>query len=288
MKQFFLKTLMVASAGILVACGNTEKPEDTHEDTAEDTSWSDIEEAGKIVVGTEGTYAPITYTDENNNLTGYDVELFREIAEYLNIEVEFKTSSFDTILPALRNGQIDVAANDMSITDEREDIFDFTIPYKYSYGSAIIRKEDKDKYHSAHDLEGKNVALGSLTSNYAKFAESVGANGSAYDAGNEAAVRDVLNGNQDAVLNDYLVLTQLLKEFGSEGSQLMIADQVKYHANSSAFPVLKGNKALVDKLNEAIKALTDDGTIARLGEEFLGADVSQPIDETEVVNLDGE
>ncbi|GAK02997.1 amino acid ABC transporter substrate-binding protein [Geomicrobium sp. JCM 19037] len=89
---------------------------------------------------------------------------------------------FDGILPALRNGQIDVAAHDFAITEERLETFDFVEPHKYSYGSAIVRAEDVDHFTSAHDLEGVEVALGSLTSNYAIFADNIGADGTAYDA----------------------------------------------------------------------------------------------------------
>lgn len=120
--------------------------------------------------------------DENNELTGFEVELVREVANRLNLDIEFSTMDFDGILPALRNGQIDVAAHDFAITEERLETFDFVEPHKYSYGSAIVRAEDVDHFTSAHDLEGVEVALGSLTSNYAIFADNIGADGTAYDA----------------------------------------------------------------------------------------------------------
>ncbi|WP_218162509.1 transporter substrate-binding domain-containing protein [Alkalibacterium sp. 20] len=296
MKKKLLLTSLVSMGGLLFACGNDaesdvemndDAAEETTEETVEEeTSWATIEEEGVLTVGTSGTYAPITFFDENNELTGFEVELVREIGEKLDLEVEFETMDFDGILPALRNGQIDVAAHDFAITEERLEIFDFVDPHKFSYGSIIVREEDQDKFESARDLEGVDVAVGSLTSNYAIFADNIGANGTAYDGGVEAMLRDVINGNQDAYLNDYLVLINTLNEFDDD--RLAIAEDVKFHATESAMTVLKGNESLRDRLSEALQELNDEGVVSELSVEFLGADVTEPVDESEIVNLEGE
>ncbi|WP_096187096.1 transporter substrate-binding domain-containing protein [Evansella halocellulosilytica] len=291
--------LSISTLMLLGACGTADDDADQQDDTqgdapdteetdideGEDTSWQDVEESGTLVVGTSGTYAPVTYHDENNELTGFDVEMMREIADRLELDVEFSMMDFDGILPALRNGQIDIAAHDFAVTEEREEIFTFTNPYKFSYGSVIVRAEDLDDYETAHDLEGVPVALGSLTSNYAVFADNIGADGTAYDGGVDAILRDVLNGNQDAYLNDTLVLQRTLDEFDDE--RLAVADQVKYHATESAYPMLQGNYSLKEAIDEVIEEMREDGTIAELSEEFFGADASQPVDEDEVVSLEG-
>ncbi|MBM7094768.1 transporter substrate-binding domain-containing protein [Bacillus sp. H-16] len=275
----------------LAACStvdeDTNEGADTSDDDAEaaDSVWEEIQETGTLVVGTSGTYAPVTY-HEDNELTGFDVELVREIADRLGVEAEFTTMDFDGIQPALRNGQIHLAANDFAITEDREEAFELTEPYKFSYGSVIVRAEDADRFETARDLEGVPVALGSLTSNYAQFAENIGADGSAYDGGTEAILRDVINGNRDAYLNDVLVLQRTVEEFGDD--RLVVADQVKYHATESVMMMEKGNTDLKEAIDEAIAELHEDGTIAALSEEFLGADVSEPADTDEIVGLDGE
>lgn len=293
MKRILFLTGLISMGGFLAACGNDtatdveETDNDAAEETTEEeTSWATIEEEGVLTVGTSGTYAPITFFDENNELTGFEVELVREIGERLDLEVEFETMDFDGILPALRNGQIDVAAHDFAVTEERLEIFDFVDPHKFSYGSIIVREEDQDRFESANDLEGVDVAVGSLTSNYAIFAENIGANGTAYDGGVEAILRDVMNGNQDAYLNDYLVLSRTLEEFDDD--RLAIAEDVKYHSTESAMAVLKGNESLRDQLSETLQELMDEGVVSELSLEFLGEDVTEPVDESEIVNMDGE
>lgn len=289
MKKWYSFLLTGTAALTLAACETTDSPVEENEEsesTEEESSWSRIEEEGVLTVGTSGTYAPITFFDDNNELTGFEVELVHEIGERLGLEVEFETMDFDGILPALRNEQIDVAAHDFAITEERLETFDFVEPHKYSYGSMIVRTEDVDQFESAHDLEGVDVAVGSLTSNYALFADNIGANGTAYDGGTEAILRDILNGNQDGYLNDYLVLQRTLDEFGDDG--LALAEDVKFHATESALAVLKGNDELDERLSETVQELLEDGTIAELSVEFLGEDVTEPVDEDEVVSLDGE
>ncbi|GAK00549.1 transporter substrate-binding domain-containing protein [Geomicrobium sp. JCM 19055] len=285
MKSFNKVFLVGLSTVLLTACGSGSEEESNNGDGNEDTSWTDVESSGSLVVGTSGTYAPITYIDENNELTGFEVELVKEVADRLGLDIEFSTMDFDGILPALRNGQIDVAAHDFAITEERLDTFDFAEPHKYSYGSAVVREEDKDQFTSAHDLEGVDVALGSLTSNYAIFADNIGANGTAYDGGTEAILRDVINGNQSAYLNDYLVLQRTLEEFGDD--RIVLAEDVKYHATESALAVLKGNEALEEQISNTILELIEEGVVSELSVEYLGEDVSQPADDSDIVSLEG-
>ena len=125
-KKLGLTSLLTVGL-LLTACttSDNKETEKVSEDTKEDTSWSSVEEEGVLTVGTSGTYAPITFLNEENELTGFEVELVRELGEELGVEVEFETMQFDGLLPALRNGQIDVAANDFAITEERKEIFDF-------------------------------------------------------------------------------------------------------------------------------------------------------------------
>ena len=289
MKKKHLFFVFLITILTLAACGtaNNSQPETNENQGTEtqDTSWTDVEASGKLIVGTSGTYSPITYVDENNELTGFDVELVRALGEKLGVEVEFKRMEFDGILPSLRNGQINVAANDFAITEERLETFDFVTPHKFSYGSAIVRTEDAGKFENALDLKDVKIGLGSMTSNYAQFANNIGADAVAYDGGAQAILQDVANGNRDAYLNDRLVLLRTLEDYGDD--RLALAENVKFHATESAIIMLKGKTALKERLDAAMQELLEDGTVARLSEEYLGEDVSQPIDQSEIVSLEG-
>ncbi|MGO1059681.1 transporter substrate-binding domain-containing protein [Planococcus sp. FY231025] len=276
-KHSTLLVLLIAAIGLLLAaCGSKESSSSAvaSEDKAPN-SWERIEEAGKIVVGTEGLYYPITYHDETTKeLTGYDVEVARALGEKLGVEVEFKEMEFDGLLPALRNGQIDIAANDFAVTDERKEKFDFTVPIKHSYGSAIVRESDNSGIESVEDLKGKKVG-GSATSNYAKYAREQGAEVIVY-TGSDTVLPEIVNGRVDATLNDYLVLKRSLEQYDKPG--LKLAEGVKFSFSSSAIVLPKDSPELKGKIDAALEELLADGTLKDLSIKFLGDDVTQPLE----------
>lgn len=277
-KQLLWLVAITVIGLFLTACSSNESSNEVNASTEnkEQNTWDRIEEAGKIVVGTEGLYYPITYHDEETKeLTGYDVELARALGERLGLEVEFKEMEFDGLLPALRNGQIDIAANDFSITDERKEIFDFTIPVKHSYGSAIVRESDNSGIESVEDLKGKKVG-GSATSNYSKFAQEQGAEVIVY-TGSDTVLPEIVSGRVDATLNDYLVLLRSLEQFDKPG--LKLAEDVRFSFSSSAIVMPKDSPELKEKLDGAIEELLADGTLKEISTKFLGADVTQPLEE---------
>lgn len=276
-KRLLLLLAVLAAAILLAACGSKETSNEAaaSSENKEQNAWERIEEAGKIVVGTEGLYYPITYHDETTKeLTGYDVEVARALGEKLGLEVEFKEMEFDGLLPALRNGQIDIAANDFSITDERKEKFDFTIPVKHSYGSAIVRESDNSGIESVEDLKGKKVG-GSATSNYSKFAQEQGAEVIVY-TGSDTVLPEIVNGRVDATLNDYLVLMRSLEQYDKPG--LKLAEGVKFSFSSSAIVMPKDSPELKEKLDAALEELLADGTLKEISTKFLGADVTQPLE----------
>ena len=276
-KRLLLLLAVLAAAILLAACGSKETSNEAaaSSENKEQNAWERIEEAGKIVVGTEGLYYPITYHDETTKeLTGYDVEVARALGEKLGLEVEFKEMEFDGLLPALRNGQIDIAANDFAITDERKEKFDFTIPVKHSYGSAIVRESDNSGIESVEDLKGKKVG-GSATSNYSKFAQEQGAEVIVY-TGSDTVLPEIVNGRVDATLNDYLVLMRSLEQYDKPG--LKLAEGVKFSFSSSAIVMPKDSPELKEKLDAALEELLADGTLKEISIKFLGADVTQPLE----------
>jgi L-cystine transport system substrate-binding protein len=265
-----LSLIIVLALSLLIsACGKAEESNGSSSSKAEN-SWERIKKDGKLVVGTEGQYYPVTYFDKDTKeLTGFDVELMKEVAKKLNLEIEFKTMEFDGILPSLRSGKIDLAANDFTVNEERKKKFDFTIPYKYSYGSALVRESD-NSINKPEDLKGKKVG-GALTSNYSKYAEGQGAKVVAY-TGSDTVLPDIVNGRVDAVLNDYLVLIQTLNQYKKPG--LKLAEELKFEPNVGAFVIQKDSPELKKQLDKALQELIDDGTVGKLSTKFLGADAS--------------
>lgn len=269
-------TLLTAalSLSLLAGCGASESGSSTEEKTA----WDEIKEEGTLTVATSGTLFPTSFREEGTDeLTGFEVEVVREIANRLELEVEFTELGFDEMLTSVQTGQVDMAANDIESTEDRKEKFAFSTPFKYSYGTAIVRKDDLSGIKTMEDLKGKKAA-GASTSVYMETARSYGAEEVVYDnATNEVYLRDVAIGRTDVILNDYYLQTLALAAFPE--LNITIHPDLKYSPSEVSVVMNKDNKELVENVNRVIGEMLEDGTIAEIsGEFFNGADVTQKVE----------
>lgn len=252
----------------LAACG------DDSTNQANMTHWEEIQEEGTLTVGTAGTLYPASFREEESDtLTGFDVELMKEIAKRLELEVEFKEMAFDNMLTSVQNGQIDVAANDISVTEDRKEKFAFSKPYKYTYGTAIVRKSDLSGIESLEDLKGKKAA-GEATTVFMDVARQYGAEEVIYDnATNDQYLRDVSTGRTDVILNDYYLQTLALAFFPE--FDITIHPDIAYNPQEVAFLMDNENDELQENIDRVLEEMLEDGTVKELSEQFYnGADVS--------------
>nr|WP_251131060.1 transporter substrate-binding domain-containing protein [Exiguobacterium sp. s189] len=252
----------------LAACG------DDSTNQADTTRWEEIQEEGTLTVGTAGTLYPASFREEESDtLTGFDVELMKEIAKRLELEVEFKEMAFDNMLTSVQNGQIDVAANDISVTEDRKEKFAFSKPYKYTYGTAIVRKSDLSGIESLEDLKGKKAA-GEATTVFMDVARQYGAEEVIYDnATNDQYLRDVSTGRTDVILNDYYLQTLALAFFPE--FDITIHPDIAYNPQEVAFLMDNENDELQENIDRVLEEMLEDGTAKELSEQFYnGADVS--------------
>lgn len=157
-----LTALTLTAALALTACGSSAAAtapaaESAAGSTAEAASGdllSEIQAKGTITVAMEGTWAPWTYHDENDNLVGYDVEVATEIAKKLGVEPQFVEGEWDGLLAGLDAGRYDIMVNGVDITPERAEKYDFSTPYAFNR-TAVITKADDDSINTLEDLKGK-------------------------------------------------------------------------------------------------------------------------------------
>ena len=141
------------------ACGGSSGDSTTpggSEKQAGGRTLAQVEKAGVITVGTEGTYRPFTYHENGSGeLTGYDVEVMKAVGEELGVDVKFEETQWDAIFAGLDAGRFDAIANQVSITPERQADYDFSTPYTVSPGVIVVNKGD-DSISSFADLEGQD------------------------------------------------------------------------------------------------------------------------------------
>ncbi|GAA1137933.1 amino acid ABC transporter substrate-binding protein [Nesterenkonia lutea] len=273
-----ISTLAVSAAAALAltSCGGGEDPQSESADgaadgeTASGLTLEEVQEQGVLTVGTEGTYRPFSYhEDGSGELTGYDVEIVTAVGEELGVEVEFEETQWDAMFAGLESARFDVIANQVSITEEREESYQFSAPYTVSNG-VIVTLEDNDEITSFEDLDGATTAQ-SLTSNWYELATESGAEVEAVE-GWAQSVTLLEQGRVDATVNDKL--TYLDYQATENNENIKIAAETE-EQSLSALTFRQGSDSLVEAVDEAMATLAEDGTLAEISEKYFGEDVSE-------------
>lgn len=272
MKKFGLAFLLLAAMLVLVACGGSTEEDPTTDDAAENGSaeqdlLAKVQEEGTLVIGTEGTYPPFTFHDESGELTGFDVEIAREVADRLGVEAEFLETQWDAMFAGLDASRFDMVANQVGINPEREESYEFSDPYITSTAVLVVAEDDTE-IQSFEDLEGK-LSAQSLTSNYAETATSFGAELEGVEGFNQAI--ELLNsGRVDATVNDNLTVLDFLNQ--RPDAQVKVVDESEDAAQSGLL-FRQDSGAIVDEVNQALADMIEDGTYDEISEKWFGENV---------------
>ena len=129
----------------------------SHAEIAKADVLADIKSRGKLLAGVKYDTPPFGFVDDKNQLAGFDVDIVREIAKALEVEVEFVKVTSPTRIPLLVSGNIDLSAASMTHTREREGAIDFSITY-YTGAQALLVAE-ASPIKGLGDLAGKTVAV---------------------------------------------------------------------------------------------------------------------------------
>lgn len=230
-----------------------------------------IQERGTMIVGLEGDWAPWSYVDENDELTGYYVEVAKAIADKLGVEIQIVPGEWDGLFAGMDAGRYDMVVNGVEVTEERADKYDFSTPYAY-IRTALIVKGDNDSIKTFEDLKGKKTA-NSIASTYMNLAESYGATCYGVSTLDETLTM-VLQGRVDATLNAIVSFTDYMAQHPDSNLKVVATTE---DASNVAIPMRKGDEtaSLREAVNKAIDELREDGTLSELSTRFFGEDISK-------------
>lgn len=276
-RRSLLALLGVGAAGLgLAGCSNSSNSPSAAGAAA---SGSASASGTAITLGTEGTYAPYSYLDDSNRLTGFDIEVARAIDNKLpDWTFDFQTIEWSSMFASLDAGKIQTIANQVAKNDEREAKYLFgDTPYAYST-NAIVYKKGRTDIKTIEDLHGKKVDAGTTSANTTWLENYNEEHGNpiqiVYTDGDVSKMlQDVVNDRVDATINSPVTVSYIAKEQGID------VDWTVWTGTGVTpvyfpFPNTDEGRTLRDAFEGAIKELLADGTIAQLSEKFLGADYS--------------
>ncbi|WP_417206917.1 transporter substrate-binding domain-containing protein [Antarctobacter sp.] len=231
-----MKKLMIGTAALAMLAG---------------AAWA--ESHSVVRMGTEGAYAPFNFINDAGEVDGFERELGDELCKRAGLTCEWVTNEWDSIIPNLVSGNYDTIIAGMSITDERDEVIDFTQNYTQPDPSSFLAPEGAEL-----DMEGGIFAAQTGTIQASYIAE-MGATLVEFATPDEtiAAVR---NGEADAVLADKAFLTPIAEE----DAELAFAGDDILIGGGVGMGLRESDTELREKFDAAIQSMKDDGTLNAL------------------------
>jgi len=226
-----------------------------------------------VVIASEPDYPPYCFINEKGEAAGFSVELFRAAAKATGLSVKIKTGIWIKIKQDLEDGAID-ALPLVGRTPEREEKFDFTMPYLSLHGAVFVKKGTRD-IHSPGDLKGKSILVmaGDNAEEYvrrAKLSDQIVTTKTF-----EEAFIELANGSHDAVITQRIMGIELLKKMGIK-SVVPLEFHLPEFRQDFCFAVRKGDSALLSRLNEGLSIIIANKTYEAIRLKWFGPAFKEP------------
>ena len=207
----------------------------------------------KLILVTEAGFAPYEYY-QDGEIVGVDIDIAREIAASLGKELVIKDVSFDFIINEIKSGKSDIGAAGMSITKERLEEVDFSVEYAVSNQVVIVPMDSK--ITSIDQISNQRIAvqLGTVADSYVNenYKDATFIRQKKY----LSMVEDLKAGKVDLIIMDLLPASEIVKS--NDG--LKILDEYLF-TDKYGMAIKKGNKELLDKVNDVLTRLMSEGKI---------------------------
>lgn len=283
-----ITSLLLLMLLLLVACGGgeaepatentdsetSESQEDTTETSAPEETMDETEETGlpdldgrEVTIAVENAYLPFNYIAlDTGEPAGWDYDALNEICALLNCTPVYQEAAWEGMIQSVADGQYDMAADGITITDERAEIVDFSNGY-INIQQRILVRIDEDRFATSEELAADaSLVIGSQpgTTNYETAVDLVGEDRiKAYEQF-PFAVQALIAGDVDAIIMD---------ETAGQGYVGVNADSLKLVGDSLSSDELgfifpKGSD-LVDPVNQALDVMRENGKLDELAEKYF-------------------
>ena len=221
-------------------------------------------EKEKLVMATNAEFPPYEYV-EDGKIVGIDAEIAALIADKLGMELEIVDVAFDSIIPGVQAGKYDMGMAGMTVTDERLEKVAFSTSYATGVQSVIVK--DGGAVASLDDIAGKKIGVQTSTTGDIYASDEFGDDAVVkYDNG-AAAVQGLIAGKVDCVIID----NEPAKSYVAANEGLSILD-TEYAVEDYAICFAKENTELQTAVDEALKALIEEGKVAEVVAKYIKAE----------------
>ena len=280
MKKLNFKAIAVAVAAVLTlgvaGCSSSSNGSSaTSADngssvSTEDQSLQKVKDAGKLILGLDATFKPMGYTDENNEIVGFDIDVAEEVCNRLGVELVKQPINWDTLTTDLNVGKCDCVWNGLSINEERQEKMNLSEPYMKNAMVFVVKGDST--VEKMEDLKGKKISVqnGSSAQTILEECEIKDDITISPIATNVEALQQLELGVVDAVFLDEVVADYEIKNSGKNYKKL--AEGLEEEEYAIAFR--KDDQSLRDAVQQTLSEMKADGKLAEISTKWFGSDIT--------------
>ncbi|MFN6995452.1 MAG: basic amino acid ABC transporter substrate-binding protein [Aquincola tertiaricarbonis] len=269
-RRFLQRVGMLAAGLVLAACGKQEPPAPAPVASAPEAASAPAPAPAKVyTVGTDAAYAPFESQNDKAEIVGFTIDVMSAVAQKGGFEVKFVNTPWEGIFNALQQGDRDMLASSITITDERKQTMDFSAPY-FDAVQLIAVKQDS-KVAKFDDLKKMKVGVQTGTTGdevVTKLLGKTSANVKRYES-TPLALKELEAGGVDAVVADNGVVIHYVAN--NPGAQFKTVADASFVPEQYGFAVKKGNAELLALDNKGIADIKADGTYDKIFAKYFGA-----------------
>lgn len=235
-----------------------------------DESWSKVESTGKLVMGFDEAFPPMGFKDSDGTHKGFDIDVAKEVASRLGIELVLQPINWTQKESELKAGSVDMLWNGYTITEDRKEQVNFTDAYLNNRQVVVVMADSA--YQTVEDLAGKKLGIQAGSS----AAEALAGDPDFKDSvdvvefdENMMALLDLSNGGVDCVLMDEVVANYYI----TKGDGYRVLDK-ELAREEYGIGFRKEDQTLRDKVNDTLIEMAKDGKMAEISTTWFGSDVT--------------
>ena len=232
------------------------------------SDWDYIKDKGELVIGYT-LYEPMNYLADDNSLTGFDTDFAVAVCEKLGVKAKFVEINWETKEVELNAKNIDCIWNGFTIDDERKEKVDFSIPYLVNKQVIVVKDSNAEKYSTIDKMAGASMTAEKESAGQKAIELNSVLSANPYVPAEKQTdvLLEVKSGTTEIGVIDYIMALASTGE-GTDYADIVILDRIELTPEEYAIGFRKGSTETLEKINSAILALAEDGSLEKIAAKY--------------------